>query len=458
MNVIWIVCDTFRRDHLGAYGNKEIITPVLDDLASKSMRFNKHYMASFPTMPARADFLTGLATMSFMKWEALPYNVPTLPEILSKNGVTTAAVVDTPFYRRGDMNYDRGFEHFIEVQGQWPYSGRIDKVFKRGGDDYRSQWRHESDTFAAQTFTKATEWLERNYKENFFLYIDTWDPHEPWDAPEYYTELYMKDYDGEVTRTPYGNWHDAPGYTEEKLQKARATYCGECTMVDTWIGHFMNSIKNMNLMDNTAIIFTTDHGYYIGEHGGLIGKLNFAKDPKTGERIDAWDHSFFYEEVSGIPLYIYMPGAKPGVCDNMTSAIDLMPTVMDLLGQKIDTKVDGKSLVPMIKDPSAKVRDFTISAPPFSNPGDTIQFVDNNARPAAVATSVTVTEGDWALIYDPTPGMSQLYNLKDDPEQSNNVIANNLDKAKDLHQKMLGFMRETGAAQNLIDARLKLEI
>ena len=78
-----------------------------------------------------------------------------------------------------------------------------------------------------------------------FLYIDTWDPHEPWDAPDYYTKLYMPDYDGELVHPIYGRWHEMPGYSAELVDKAHATYCGEVTMVDTWVGYLLRMVENM---------------------------------------------------------------------------------------------------------------------------------------------------------------------------------------------------------------------
>ena len=102
----------------------------------------------------------------------------------------------------------------------------------------------------------AIQWLEHHYKEDFFLYVDTWDPHEPWDAPPYYTELYWPGYDGELVLPVYGNWHDVPGYSEEQLNKGHATYCGEITMVDTWLGFLLKSVENMGLKDKDG-----DHLY-----------------------------------------------------------------------------------------------------------------------------------------------------------------------------------------------------
>ena len=218
MNVIWIVADTFRRDHLGAYGDKVIRTPSLDALAAKSMRFDRHYIGGFPTMPTRADHATGRFTMSFMGWEDLPEEATTLAQILADAGYHTAAVVDTPFYWRHGMNYDRGFQTFFTVQGQEGSATRVQSIGHHESRDVVAWWRKESDHNVAQTMIKAGDWLERHYKEDFFLYVDTWDPHEPWDAPAYYTELYMPDYDGEVVQPIYAHWQDEPGFTEAKSE------------------------------------------------------------------------------------------------------------------------------------------------------------------------------------------------------------------------------------------------
>jgi arylsulfatase A-like enzyme len=131
---------------------------------------------------------------------------------------------------------------------------------------------------------------------------------------------------------------------------------------------------------------------------------------------------------------------------------------MELLGQPIPLKVEGKSLVSMAKNPSLYGRDYVISAPPFANAGDTIQYVDNIPRPAGQATSATITTSEWALLYDPTPGFSKLFNLETDPNQEKDVIKEHPEKAKELHQMLVKFMRETNLAAPLIEARLKLSI
>jgi arylsulfatase A-like enzyme len=464
MNVIWIIADTFRRDYLGAYGNKKIYTPALDALAAKSVRFDRHYAASFPTMPARADFLTGRWTMSFMKWEPLPKDEVVVGEILAGKGVHTAAFVDTPFYLRNAMGYDRGFLTFTEIPGQVhhpiiPGAPRAVELLETdiNAREKASPWHSEMDRFAPRTFNKAMEWLAYHYKEDFFLYIDTWDPHEPWDAPDYYTERYYPGYDGETIYPIYGPWHTAPGWNEERVRKITATYCGEITMVDTWIGHLLRQVENMGLMENTAIIFSTDHGFYFGEHGGLIGKSVLASDPNSFEdNVGVWARSPLYSELLSIPLFIYLPDTPPANYIGLTSSVDLMPTVLDIMGVKIPTTVEGRSLLPMVKNQTLPGRDYVIGAIPFVNVGETMRMVDDFERRSDWASGATITTDEWELIYDVEPGFSELYNIKSDPKQEKNVINEHSDTAREIHTFFCDFMKETKMAEYLVKPRLTL--
>ncbi len=455
MNVIWVVSDTLRRDAVGAYGNTTIHTPAIDTFAEKSVRFDKFYIGGFPTMPTRADHMTGRWTVSFMSWEPYPKDVITLPQILTKKRINTAAIVDTPFYLRNDMNYDRGFTTFEEIPGQ---------LWRARGSDprHRRQMsgkaidRMDADCFAPQTLHRAMQWLELNYKSNFFLYIDTWDPHEPWNAPNYYTELYMPDFDGEPVPALYGYWPQNEGWTEDRIKKAWATYCGEVTMVDTWFGYLMRKVENLGLMENTIIIFTSDHGYYFGEHGGLYGKMVFSMGSR--EEIGRWGRSPYYEEVTRIPLLIYVPGVPAGSYGGITQAIDLMPTVMDVMGQEIPGNVEGKSLLPKMKDPSLPGYEYIYSSSSFVNEGGTDNSVDSVMRYTAHDSMATITTDDWTLIYDTEAGGSELYNLKSDPKQENNVIAGHEDIARNLHGLFVDYLKKASLAQDKLEKRLELKI
>ena len=463
MNVIWIVADTFRRDHLGAYGNPHMRTPALDALAAKGVRFDRHYAAGFPTMPTRADHQTGRWTISFMGWEPFDDGVMTLAEILADQGVHTAAVVDTPFYWRHGFNYDRGFQTFFTIQGQEGSNTRVQATGHHESRDVVAWWRKESDRSVARTMTRAGEWLERHYKEQFFLYVDTWDPHEPWDAPAYYTEQYMPDYDGEVVQPLYAHWQDSPGLDESKVRKALATYRGEVSMVDTWIGHLLRKVENMGLMESTAIIFTTDHGFYFGEHGGLFGKMTFSKREdgslyQHGDPDSQWSHSPLYEELVALPMVLYVPGTSSGAYTGQSSAIDVMPTVLDLFGQEKPSWVQGRSLLPAARDTKHSGREFTISTIPFANPGDRVRSVDNVSRPLTTGLVTTVTVGDWSLLYSVEPGMSELYHLPSDPGQQRNLAHVEREMAGEIHKRLVGFMRDTGLADDLMRPRLELRL
>jgi arylsulfatase A-like enzyme len=463
MNVIWIVADTFRQDHLGCYGNRVIRTPALDALAARSVRFDRHYVGAFPTMPARADHATGRWTMSFMRWDPLPADVVTLAQLLSRAGFHTVACVDTPFYLRGGMNYDRGFQAFFAIQGQEGSLTRLDASRGHESRDLRAWWRVEADRNAARTVTAAMNWLERHYKESFFLYVDTWDPHEPWDAPPYYTELYWPDYDGEVIQPIYGRWLDVPGFTEERVRKAHATYMGEITMVDTWIGYLLRKVENMGLLDRTAVIFTSDHGFYFGEHGGLFGKMTYTKGADGTlqahrDRLASWDHSPLYEEVVALPLLISVPGAVPGAYAGVTSAIDVMPTVLDWLEQPAPAWVEGRSLLPAMRNPQTPGRAFAVSTIPFANPDDEVNSVDNVSRKLQEPLVTTVTSAEWAFLYTPVPGRSELFHLPSDPRQEQDVIGKHPEVARDHHRVLLEFMRETRVPPRLVEPRRELRL
>jgi len=457
MNVIWIISDTLRCDHLGCYGNPDIHTPSLDTLAERSVRFGRHYIASFPTMPTRADYYTGRWTGTFFPgWAPLPRDMPLLPEALSENGFSTTAVVDTPFYLRRNYNYDRGFYTFYQIPGQpaVPAAGE--------SRDDRSAWRSEADRCAPRTFTKAMEWLEGHYKEDFFLYIDAWDPHEPWDAPDYYTERYWPEGAGEIVMPSHQDLHwtlrdaEAVEPDAEKMSLAHAFYCGEVTMVDTWTGRLLRHVENLGLMENTAIVFTSDHGTYHGEHGGRFGKTTQAIPPEGSAVVYTPGYSPLYEEVVASPLLVYLPGVTPGVYNGLTSAIDLAPTVLDILGLELLPGTEGRSLLPAVKDTAVVGPEYVVSGPPFRNKATSVVWADGRIRSLDNDASVTITTDEWSLVYAVEPGLSELYHLPSDPGQENNVIHDNPETAREVHRHLVHFMDEHDFSPELRDPRSEL--
>ena len=439
-NIIVIVSDTFRRDHLGAYGNEWIRTPALDRLAQRAMVFDGHHIGSFPTMPARADLLTGRLSLSFMTWAPLPTALPTLPGLLSEAGYLTMGVVDTPFYIRDGFGYDRGFQDFIWIRGQGDGRRMEERI------DARSTWRHESDRWVARTVTAAEEWLERHHRERFFLLVDVWDPHEPWDAPDYYTRLYSPDYDGRPTDPCYDDWRNA-GLTEADVELAHATYAGEVTMVDRWLGHLLEKVDVLGLAPSTAVIFLSDHGYYFGEHG-YLGKSVW--DPGLGTQ--SW--SPLYREIVQVPLMVQAPGVAPGRTSALTTLVDVTATVLDLAGVGPPEVSAGQSLLPLLKGESASHREFVLSGWPLEYQKGRISIaVDSWPRRIARDQPFTVTTATRSLVVGGPDDGLELYDLEFDPQEQTNLADERPHEAIALLDQALTYLLSIGTEEELLAPR-----
>jgi arylsulfatase A-like enzyme len=440
-NVVVVVSDTLRRDHLGAYGNDWIRTPALDRLAAESVVFENHLTGSFPTMPARADLLTGRLSLAFMTWEPLPAHLPTLPALLADAGYLTMGIVDTPFYVRNGFGYDRGFQDFLWIRGQGDAKRMEERL------DARATWRHESDRWVARTVTAAEEWLERHHEERFFLLVDVWDPHEPWNAPLYYTRLYAPDYDGRETETCYDNWRDA-GLTEDDVRLSHATYCGEVTMVDRWVGRLVEKLDVLGIADDTLLVFVSDHGYYFGEHD-YLGKSVWDADLGT----QSW--SPLYRSIVEVPLLARMPGAAARRTRALTTLVDVPATILDLAGAEAPEGIAGRSLAPVLRGDTDSHRELVISGWPLEyQKGRITVAVDSWPRRVAHDQPITVTGRGFALIVGGADDELELYDLEADPGEQRNIAAAQPHVCEDLLTEALGQLRSCGASEELLAPRL----
>jgi arylsulfatase A-like enzyme len=292
VNVVLIISDTMRRDHVGAYGHGLARTPCLDRLAAESVRFTRACVSSFPTVPCRNDVLTGRYTFAYKPWEPVSRGDVLLPELLGAHGVTSYMVADTPHPFAPGYNYQRGFHGWELIRGQEHDRWRTSPAQialpaaphkLRSPEDTVPQYlrnvaarRREEDWFPARTMRAAADWLEEGVGDGlgradrpFFLYVDTFDPHEPWDPPAHYLALYERDYRGESVIYPR---YDRCDYlSAEELAHCRALFAGEVSLVDRWVGHLVDTIDRLGLRETTAVFFLADHGFYLGEHG-YIGK------------------------------------------------------------------------------------------------------------------------------------------------------------------------------------------
>jgi len=466
MNVIVIVSDTFRWDFLGCYGNEWIQTPNLDRFAKKSIVFDRAYAGSFPTVPHRSDLFTGRYCFHTRGWAPLPPEEDTFPKLLKRAGYYTKMVTDTGHIMRGGiMNFHLGFD-------DWEYINRRNlpeprKDVKVPCPKYkfrfpeRGYWIYprlinltEEEFFCARTMRRAAEWLEKNYtRDKFLLYVDTFDPHEPWLPPKEYVDLYDPDWSEEKGDVVFFPRYDYSNYlTDAELKHMRALYAGMVTLVDKWTGFLLDRIEELGLFENTAVIFTSDHGFYHGEHG-RVGK-HTVLDPKDG-----WP---LYEEVAHIPLIMKIPDMPEGIrCEALIQPVDIMATILDLAGIPVPKDLHGKSILPVLKKEESKIREIAVSAggPIFQRD---IARPPPHIKPHVLSpdpeykTYSTITDGDWSLIYASEGVPAELYNLRIDPKQENNVISENLEIAKKLHRKFYSFLKDIGASEKILKIRKKL--
>ena len=439
MNIIFIVSDTFRRDHLSVYGNTWIRTPYLDRFAGISTVFDNAYICSFPTVPARFEFLTGMVAFPTRGWEPMPAHQVTLAERLREQGYVSMMIFDTANLMRRGYNYAKGFDAFEWIRGQEGDEHSIDYGEVDLGapeDKLRSGWQHnlyqhrrstatrlhERDYFVAQTMQTACDWLERNYKwDKFFLYVDTFDPHEPWDPPEWYLRLYEKEWDGDRLDYPAGGEVEGK-YTPEELAHIRALYAGEVTLVDKWVGRLLEKIDDLGLMDDTMVIFTTDHGTQQGEHNLMM---------KGGG---------MYETVCHIPLIVYHPQIKGGRRnDALVQIPDVAATILDATRSEGLDELDSYSLLPLMREEQQAIRPLVACSPKLAT------------RPSG--QSMSVTDGMWSLVFYGNEKDSELYHLPTDPKQEQNCLDGRhscLPHARKLLEGFIAFARQYGASEAVL--------
>lgn len=505
MNVIFVISDTFRRDNLSCYGPTQVKTPNLDKLAEKSYVFDNAFLGSFPTLPNRLDIMSGRFSFINSEWGALPKDTVTLQQILSASGVVTQMIADNPHLIENGYNYERGFDGWEWIRGHesdhWKVTPRDinlpanpDKLSKAHitVENYlrnTSWWKSDEDHFAARSVKKACQWLENEGQEleKFFLYIDLFDPHEPWDPSEEYVKMYEDEYNGEDVIYPYSDyWREF--LSEDELNHIRTLYRAKVSMVDRWIGVLRDKIEILGLEEDTVFIFTSDHGHLFGEHE-RIGK---AFNPPKGY----YEAFRMYNEIRSLPLIVHLPGQKKSEhIEALVQSPDLMPTILEMAGlvtsESMSGKtnvqalqcgifysndwhfnpeeIHGKSIMPLLRGETKKLRDIAVSSNTLIH------------HTPVVAKCAVVTEDGWCLHYsgDYTDEVQQgikvnrklielnpkkervepaLFYLPDDPNEEHNLIQGNEKRAMEIHQRYVQLLEEIGTPEEHLAGRRKFEI
>jgi arylsulfatase A-like enzyme len=359
-NVVVVLLDSLNRHLLGAYGSDEFDTPNLDRFARSAVRFDNHTTGSLPCMPARHDLLCGALDFLWKPWGSVelweePVTVP-----LRRAGVTTMLISDHPhLFETGGENYHCDFSAWDYQRGHEsdPWKTRADPswvgtpVFTRGSDmPYelsRGHFRGEPDFPGPRTMAAAAAWIEEAapHHDRFLLFVDEFDPHEPFDTPEPYASMYDDSWEGpHLIWPPYTPAGFASGVLDARqAQQIRACYGGKLTMIDAWFGRVLDALDRQGLMERTAVVLCTDHGHYQGE------KDAWGKPPVP-----------VYETLGHTPLLIAWPGAAVETIDALTTNVDLHATLLDVFGAQARHRTHGESLVPLLRGETRSVRELAL--------------------------------------------------------------------------------------------------
>lgn len=366
MRVIFVLFDTLNRHFLQPYGGTEMDTPNFQRLAERSVRFDNHYVGSLPCMPARRDLMTGRMNFMHRSWGPLePFDVA-LPRVLKGSGVYSHLITDHYHYLEpGGAGYVNAFTSFEMLRGQegdgWkaevapPFAEWRQKYHPAqyseapGSSPYhymvnRAEIRDEGDFSSVRCFDLGCEFLDRNHAaDDWFLQIETFDPHEPFHAPDRLREKFPTGYDG-----PIRDWPPYARVSEDDAEadEMRANYKALLALCDEQMGRILDKMDALDMWDDTMLVVSTDHGYLTGEHGW------WAKNKMPA-----------YQEIAHIPLFMHHPAHSDRAGESrscLSQTPDLMPTFLEAFGCAPPPSVRGCSLLPNLGDPEAPTHEAVI--------------------------------------------------------------------------------------------------
>ncbi|MGH7949871.1 MAG: sulfatase [Candidatus Binataceae bacterium] len=359
-NAIVVLLDSLNRHMLGVYGGVEFSTPNLDEFARRAVRFDWHFSGSLPCIPARHDILCGALDFLWKPWGSIELWERPLTAHLRGAGVVTKLVSDHPhLFEVGGENFHTDFDAWDYQRGHEgdPWKTRPDPSWagapsfgrpRMPYDNSRGYFRDEPDFPGPRTMAAAAQWLDDSARshDRFLLFVDEFDPHEPFDTPEPYASMYDPSWRGpHLIWPPYVRGAFKRGVlTPEQARQIRACYGGKLTMIDKWFGKLVESIERADLFADTAVIVCTDHGHYLGEK-------------------DTWGKpaSPIYQPLGHIPLMIAWPGIRPGAVTSLTTNVDIAATLADLFGVSFAHRTHGRSMIPLITGEATSVRDWALA-------------------------------------------------------------------------------------------------
>ncbi len=439
-NVVVVVIDNLRADHVGAYGSRRVLTPSLDALAKQGLRFTGARPEAFPTVAARRAILTGRRSFPFRDWRANPDlpqgpswstiapNHPTFLQILGEAGYTTGYVTDNPWILSKPYDRFRRTVDIVEtIPGQVPARGgpkrRVSDEELRGnvlpaqrGKPVENrireflaatpQDRREDDYPAARVFAEASRWLRRApARKPFALVVDAFTPHEPFDPPPAFVGMYGEaKADGPEPVQPFAppiGTLEESGITDSVLQRIRDLYAAEVSFTDRWLGNFLDELARRKLGENTHVVLLSDHGMLLGEHG-YVGKKGAQA----------------YRQVTDVPFIIRHAGGTGAgrTSGYFASTHDVAPTVLSMLGLRPPGRMSGEDLSVLLDGNEPPPRPY------FS---------------ASYDNAVLVGDDRHLLLADNQGFVKRLYDAKSDPRQRTDVAGGQPQVAARLWEALL---------------------
>jgi arylsulfatase A-like enzyme len=362
-NAVVVLLDSLNRHLLGCYGSREFETPELDRFAARATRFTRHHTGSLPCIPARHDLLCGALDFLWRPWGSIEVWEDSIVHQLRRSGVTTMLLTDHPhLFEVGGENYHADFDAWDYQRGHEsdPWRTRADPSWMGAPalpaaagaiphhyDQSRTWFRDENDFPGPRTMAAAARWLEQDAPEadRFFLLVDEFDPHEPFDTPEPWASRYV-DADGpRLIWPPYAVGALANGTLDAAgARQIRGNYGSKLSMIDHWFGRIAGALDRTGRWADTVVIVCTDHGHYLGEKD-IWGKPGVP----------------VYEPLGHIPLLVAWPGRDAGEINALTTSVDLFATLTDVFGVEVPQRTHGRSLVPLLDGRQDTVREFALT-------------------------------------------------------------------------------------------------
>jgi len=429
LNVLFIIADDLTSTALSCYGNEIIRTPNIDAIAAKGTRFTRAYCQGTYCGPSRASFMSGYyphatGVLGYTSPRPQIGNRATWSQHFIQSGYYAARVskifhmgVPGGIEYGGDgRNHDGGngaddalswTERFNSPGPEWKAAGTGETLEGNadgskpvvGGNTFVVVEADGDDLVHSdgKTAAKAVELLNRHKDKPFFLAVGFVRPHVPFVAPRKYYEPFLPYDRMPLPEKRPGAWDDIPqagiNYKTSvnmqmdvrKQKKAVGAYYASVAFMDAQVGKVMAALKQSGQQDNTIVIFTSDHGYHLGEH-------------------DFWAKVSLREESASTPLIISVPGKKPAVCHSLVELLDLYPTTSRLAGLPVPDRIQGKDISAMLDDPTHTVRDTAFSVAPSRK-------------------GFLLREDKWAYIQyeEDASGGIELYDMVKDPKQYTNL-------------------------------------